>query len=145
MRNLRPPEELAAILRELRGDLSLAAFAEKVGKPGQGPQFGKYEKAGTRTGVVPSMETLAKVAQSLGVPEAIFYEQDAAAEECPPLSYTDMVKIRDQLREIRALTTDAIATVQRALSIGDPPPTQQIPPEAFTPVPDPRERHGDPY
>jgi transcriptional regulator with XRE-family HTH domain len=101
-------------LRELRGPLSLAAFAEKVGKPGQGPQFGKYE-AGK---IPPNLDTLAAVAKAMGVPLSVFYVEEPTTAQ--PLTTQDVVRLRDQVRELRDTADGVLAALEGALNGGAP-------------------------
>lgn len=109
MPRLLPAEEIAAKIRQLRGNSSLAAFAARAGKPGQGPQFGKYE-AGK---IPPSLETLEAIAAAANVPMSVFYREGITAAE--PLSTGDIVALRERMRAIRAEADEVLAVLEEAL------------------------------
>lgn len=115
---LRSQEEVAQEIRRLReaAGLSLAALAERAGKPGQASQFSKYERGATP----PSLETLHAIAQAAGVPVDVFY-RDAASDALSAVTPAELVELRRMLEGVVRQAGDALAIVARALGeVKDP-------------------------
>jgi transcriptional regulator with XRE-family HTH domain len=112
--DLRSPEEVARLLRDLRKrrGLSLAAFASMAGKPGQGPQFGRYE-AGQK---VPSLETLTAIAAAAEVPVALFYEGGSPTERISGIGVEELSVLRDDALTARAAVDRVLEQLDGALA-----------------------------
>lgn len=130
MAELRSREEIAAEIRRLRGGTSLAEFAKLAGKPGQGPQFGKYEAAK----VPPSLETLRAIAQAAGVPMSIFYRNEGRKEK--PLTLSDVVQVRDQIEAASLRIDEALRILEAALG-GEISPVPRASSDDHPSIPDP--------
>lgn len=107
---LLQPQDLGRRIKELRGELTLAELAALAGKPGQGPQIGRYEKGK----VPPSLDTLAAIARARGVPLAVFYEEEPT--ETRPLTTQDVARLRDEMRSLQEKAGGVLATLEAALN-----------------------------
>lgn len=90
-------------IEEVRSKLGVTKgeFARRLGKPGQGPQIGKYESGK----VPPSPETLRQIATLAKIPVSVFYEQEENAGQ--PITLQEAV-------ELRALLDPAVINLQEA-------------------------------
>jgi transcriptional regulator with XRE-family HTH domain len=117
MPKLLPPNELGTSIRDLRKRLGLtqAEFAERLGLklPGGQTQVSGWEAG---RGIAP--DTLENIAEKCGVPLSVFYEEEPTTAQ--PLTTQDVVRLRDQVRELRDTADGVLAALEGALNGGTP-------------------------
>jgi transcriptional regulator with XRE-family HTH domain len=108
---LRDRTQIAAEIARLRSasGLTLKEFAAKAGKPGQGPQFGRYERNETP----PSLETLEQIAAAAGVSVDVFYAETKSPLQ--PITAGEAAELLGELREIERAVARALLVVERAV------------------------------
>jgi len=116
VQNRRSDLVIGQEIRRLRGKKSQAAFAELLGLKAPG---GQTQVSGWEGGSRASDETLEKIAGLAGVPISLFYEEEVTSDR--PLTTQEVVRLRDQVREMKARTDEVLAVLEEALSMAGAP------------------------
>jgi transcriptional regulator with XRE-family HTH domain len=117
MPKLLPSKELGTIIRDLRKRLGLtqAEFAERLELKLPG---GQTQVSGWEAGRGIALDTLEKIAEKCGVPLSVFYVEEPTTAQ--PLTTQDVVRLRDQVRELRDTADGMLAALEGALNGGAP-------------------------